>query len=122
MRLEIGLQFLNVLRKVVRSRGDVAPKGASSGLICPRSAAKSEIDTVWVERSERPELFGDDERRMIRQHDAAGADTDGLGASSDVADDDRRGCAGDAGHVVMFGFGWQNITSDVAALAMPGML
>jgi hypothetical protein len=46
MRLEIGLQFLNVLRKVVRSRGDVAPKGASSGLICPRSAAQSEIDTV----------------------------------------------------------------------------
>ena len=39
---------------------------------------------------------------MIRQHDAAGADTDDLGASSDVADDNRRGCAGDAGHVVMF--------------------
>ncbi len=41
--------------------------------------------------------------RMIRQHDAAGADADGLGASSDVANDDGRGGAGDAGHVVVFG-------------------
>ena len=38
---------------------------------------------------------------MIGQHDAAGADADGLGAARDMADHHAGGGAGDAGHVVM---------------------
>ena len=52
-----------------------------------------------IQRVERAELLGDHERRMVRQHDAAGADADGLRAAGHMADDDA-----------------------VAALAMPTML
>ena len=51
------------------------------------------------ERFERAELLGDDKRRVIRQHDAAGANTD-------VRVPPAR---------------WP-MTTDVAALAIPGML
>ena len=52
---------------------------------------------------ERPELLGDDERRVVGQHDAAGADPDRRRAAGHMGDDDRRRRAGDAGHVVMLG-------------------
>ncbi len=109
------MQLLYVLRKAVRSRNDVAAKSASGGLVSTWSTAEPEIDTVWIERGKRPELFGDNQRRMIRQHDAVGADADGLGASSDVAND-RRGCAGDARHVVMFRHPKPFVTPDFRVL------
>ena len=40
---------------------------------------------------------------MVRQHDAARADPHGLRAAGHMADDDARGRAGDADHVVMLG-------------------
>ena len=40
---------------------------------------------------------------MVRQHHAAGADADALGAAGHVANDDRRRRAGDTGHVVVLG-------------------
>ena len=52
---------------------------------------------------ERAEGLGDLQRRMVRQHDAAGADADRRGGGGDMADDHRRGGRGDAGHVVMLG-------------------
>ena len=72
-------------------------------MIGARRAAETEIDAARIERGERAELLGDDERRVVRQHDAAGADADGLGAAGHMADHDRRRRAGDAGHVVMLG-------------------
>jgi len=39
---------------------------------------------------------------MIRQHDAAGANADRLGSPSHIANYDRSGGAGNAGHIVMF--------------------
>ena len=71
-------------------------------MISARSAADAEIDAAGKERGERAELFGDDQRRMIGEHDAAGADADGFCAAGDVRDDDGSGGAGDAGHVVVF--------------------
>ena len=44
---------------------------------------------------ERAELLGDDQRRVVRQHDAAGADADRRRAGGDVADHHRGRRAGD---------------------------
>ena len=56
-----------------------------------------------MQRRERPELLGDHERRMVRQHDPAGADANRLRARRDVRDHDRRRGARDARGVVMLG-------------------
>jgi hypothetical protein len=100
-RLKIGPQLLDVLGEVVGGGRYVAAQCARGGLICTGSAAEPEIDTVWIERSEGPELLGDDEGRMVWQHDPAGADADRFRSACHMADDDRCGGAGDAGHVVM---------------------
>ena len=71
--------------------------------IGPRRAPETEIDASGKQRLERAELFGDDERRVIGEHDAAGADADRPRTGRDVSDDDGGGCARDAGHVVMLG-------------------
>ena len=56
-----------------------------------------------IERLERAELLGDHQRRVVRQHDAAGADADRARAAGDVPDHHRGRRAGDAGHVVVLG-------------------
>jgi hypothetical protein len=40
---------------------------------------------------------------MVGQHNAAGADADGVGRGGNVPDDDAGRGAGDAAHAVMFG-------------------
>ena len=72
-------------------------------LVGARRAPQPEIDAAREEARQRAELLRDDVRRMVRQHDAAGAHPDGLRPGRDVRDDDRRGGAGDASHVVMLG-------------------
>ena len=101
-RFEIGLQLLDVLGEVVGGGCYVAAQCARGGLICPGSASEPEIDTVRIERSERAELLRDDQGRMVWQHNAAGADADSFCSTCHMADDERRGGAGDARHVVMF--------------------
>jgi hypothetical protein len=56
-----------------------------------------------VQRRERAELLGDDERRVVREHHAAGADADGARAGGHVGDHHRRRRARHAGHVVVLG-------------------
>jgi hypothetical protein len=65
-------------------------------------AAKAKIDTARKERGQRAKLFSNHQRRMVRQHDAARADADRRSAIGDIADHDRCGGAGNAGHIVMF--------------------
>ena len=67
------------------------------------SAAQTEINPSRIKRFERAKLFGDYQRRMVRQHDAAGADADSRCSASEITDDDGGGGAGNARHVVMFG-------------------
>lgn len=99
--LEIGLQFFNVLRKIVRGRGHVSAQSVRGEYVSARGAAEAKIDAIGIQRGECSELLDDDERSMIWQHDAAGADANGFRAASDIANHDRRGGAGDAGHTVM---------------------
>ena len=101
--LEVPLQLHDVTREVVGARLEVAAQRACGQPVRPRRTSEAELDAPGEKSGQRAELLGDHERRMIRQHDAAGADADRLRAGGDVADDDRRGRAGDAGHVVVLG-------------------
>jgi hypothetical protein len=104
-RLRLGQQCLQ-LQHVLRKRfsgGGIAPHRPHRMLIGTRGAAEAEIDPAVVQRRERAELFGDHERRVVGQHDAAGADPDRFRSAGDVADDNRGGGARDTAHVVVFG-------------------
>ncbi len=98
---KIRLELFDVFWEGISSCGCVTAQSPHCGLVRAGRAAEAEINAARVERGERSELLCDDKRRMVGQHDAAGADTDGFCTASDVADNDRRGSAGDAGHVVV---------------------
>src|SRR5690606_32616512 len=87
----------------VRIAGKIAPQRPRGDGIRTRRAAEAEVDAARIERGKRAELLGDDERRMVRQHDAAGADTDRFRAFRDISEGDRGRGARNTGHSVMFG-------------------
>ncbi len=99
---EIGLQFEHVLGEAVGGHRAAAHR-PHRHLVGAGRPAEAEIDAAGKERFERAELLGDDQRGVVRQHDAAGADADGLRRGGELADDDGGGGAGDADHVVMLG-------------------
>ena len=101
-RAEQRLQLEHVVGERVGARV-IAAQRAQREHVGARRAAEAEIDAAGVERLERAELLGDHERRMVRQHDAAGADANRARPAGDVADHDRRRGARDADHVVMLG-------------------
>jgi hypothetical protein len=70
-------------------------------LIAARRATQSEVDPAREKRLQGPELLGDDQWRVIRKHDPAGAHPDRRCPSGDVSDDHGSRGAGDAGNVVM---------------------
>ncbi len=97
---EEGLHLEHVLRKVL-GRFRRAAQRAQGELIGARRAAEAKVDAVRKQPRQRAELLGDDVGRMVRQHDAAGADPDGAGSRRDMPDHDRRRGAGDPRHVVV---------------------
>ena len=68
-----------------------------------RRAAEPEVDASRVQRLERAELLGDHDRRVVREHDPAGADPDRLRAARDVGDHDGGRGARDPDGVVVLG-------------------
>jgi hypothetical protein len=66
-------------------------------------ASEAEIDAAWMQGGQRPELLGDHKRRMVGQHDPAGAEPDVLGVRGDMRDQHARGRGCDRRHVVMLG-------------------
>ena len=89
---------MHVLREGVGARR-VAAQRADRELVGARRAAEPEVDAARVERLQRPELLGDHERRVVREHDPARADADRRRAAATCA-----------------------ITTAVAALAIPTAL
>ena len=81
----------------------LAPQRACGYLIGSRGAPEREIDSPRKERLERAELLGDDERRVVRQHDAAGADANRRRVAGNRADDDSRRGARHRRDIVMLG-------------------
>ncbi len=100
---EVGLQFHDVLREGVGPRRCRPPQRARRHRVGAGRAAEAEVDASRVKRLERAELFGDDQRRMIGQHDAAGAHANPRRAAGHVTDHHGGGGTGDARHVVMLG-------------------
>ena len=101
---EVRLQLLHVVAE--SSSASDRNRGASARAVVwsvPGARPRPRSMRPGIERFERAELLGDDERRVIRQHDAAGADANRRRAAGDVPDDDRCRRAGDARHVVMLG-------------------
>ena len=78
-----------------------AAQSAQRELIGPGCAAQPKIDATWKQPFQRPELLGNDVGRMVGEHDAARADTDGFRSRRDMTDHDRCRGARDARHVVM---------------------
>jgi len=66
---------------------------------------------------EHPELFGDDQRGVVRQHDATRAQPDAVGVCRDVSDEHAGGGRGDGRDVVVLGVPDAAIA---AALCLPG--
>ena len=100
--VEVALELEDVLGKGVGSRR-IPAKGVHRRQIGAGSAAEPEVDPARVECLERPELLGDHERRVVREHDPARADADRARARRDVGDHDRRRGARDPERVVMLG-------------------
>ena len=107
-----GLTRLRI-RKVVPQLDDVPRERVGAHRISPQRehrelvragrTAQTEVDPARMQRLERPELLGDHERRMVRQHDPAGPDANRLRPVRDVRDHDRGRRAGDPDRVVVLG-------------------
>jgi hypothetical protein len=101
-RPEVGAQLLDLLLEADRG-AEVVAQGAGGGLVGAGGAAEPEVDPVAVDRRERPELLGDDQRRVVGEHHAAGPHADVVGVGGDVADEHRGRGARDARHPVVLG-------------------
>ena len=90
-RPEVADELEEVVGKRVGALWTTSPQGHHRRPVAAWGAAKPQIDPTRVERLERPELLGDHERGVVRQHDTARTHSDGRGAASDVRDE-HGGC------------------------------
>ena len=89
-RRQVRLQLEDVLREVVGCQR-VATQRLQRQLIGAGRPPQPEIDAAGEQRLERAELFGDDVRRVVGQHDATCADANGARARGNVRDHQRGG-------------------------------
>ena len=99
---EVADELLDLAGEVHRG-GLVAAQRAGRERVGAGGAPEAEVDAAGVDRREGAELLGDDVGRVVRQHDAAGTDSDRLGLVGDVPDEHRRRARRDAAHVVVLG-------------------
>ena len=100
---EIGLKLHHVAGELVRPARQCPPHRLRDALVRSGRAAKTQVDTPRKERGQRPELFRDQKRRMVGQHDPARADADGRRRMSDMGQHNGGRGRSDARHAVMFG-------------------
>jgi hypothetical protein len=98
-----GQDLQHVVGKLVGIGMQGAPQRRGRRRVGPRCASQSQIDPPREQRFERAELLGHLQRRVVGQHDAAGADADARRAAADVRQEHRRRRTGDARHVVVLG-------------------
>src|SRR6266436_4085306 len=88
-------------RSQIGTRGQIPPERSRGPSVSTRRTPKAKIDASGKQRLQRPELLGDHQRRVVRQHDAAGADPNRPSTASDMRNDNRSRGARDAGHIVV---------------------
>ena len=81
----------------------IAAQGEGFELAAAGSAADAEIDAVGKHGVEGAKDFGDLERGVVREHDAAGADADACGLGGGAGDEDLGRGAGEQIHGVVLG-------------------
>jgi hypothetical protein len=96
-------QFLQPFEEVVAlATVEPAAQRMRGGAVGAGRAAEAEIDPAGKQRLQHLEALGHHQRRMVRQHHAAGTDPDVLGHRRDLPDH-QIGCrARHRGEVVMF--------------------
>ncbi len=87
------------------------------GAVGAGRAAEAEVDAAGGHRLQRAELLGDHQRRVVGQHDAAGAEPDAVGVRGEVRQQDRGGRGGHPGHRVVLG---DPVAVEAAALGRAG--
>ncbi len=97
-------QFMQPLEKVVALAAiEPAAQRVRGGAVGARRAAEPEIDPAGKQRLQHLEALGHHQRRMVRQHHAAGADPDTAGHRGDLPDHEVGRGARHRGEVVMLG-------------------
>ena len=97
-------QFLQALEKIVAFAAvEPAAQRMRGGAVGAGRAAQSEIDAAGKQRLQHLEAFGHHQRRMVRQHHAAGADADVLRHRGDLPDHEIGRGARDRCEIVMLG-------------------
>ena len=96
-------EFIEEFREVIAGLAERPAERSRGEAIGAGRASDSKIDTAGIKGFEGAELLSNDEGRVVGEHDPAGADANGFGGVGNVADENRRGGTGDAGHVVVFG-------------------
>src|SRR3546814_8246641 len=89
-RFEILHQLDDIARRSIGVAVEGAAERVGGRLVRAGRSTEAVIDAAGMERIERAELLGDKQRRMVRQHDAAGADADGGRAGGGMAEGHRR--------------------------------
>ena len=97
------MQLEHVLWKIAFIARAVLSQGARCERIGAGGAAQPEVDPPRIERLQRAEMFGDDQRGVVGQHDAACSDPDRLGRSGDVPDQHAGRRTADPAHIVVLG-------------------
>ena len=97
-------QFVQPLEKIIALAAvEPAAQRVRGGAVGARRAAEAEIDPAGKQRLQHLEALGHHQRRMVRQHHAAGADPDVAGHRGDLPDHDIGRRARDRSEIVMFG-------------------
>ena len=97
-------QFMQPLEKIVALAAvEPAAQRIRGGAVGAGRAAEPEIDPAGKQRLQHLEALGDHQRRMVRQHHAAGADADMLGHRGDLPDHDIGRGARHRREIVMLG-------------------
>ena len=118
-RFKPAHQLHHILREAIHVGLQGPAQSAGGQLVRTRRAAKAQINTVRIERRQGAELFGDDQRGMVGQHNAPCPNPNGLGGRCDRPDHHRGRCTGDAGHVVVLG---QPVAGVAQSIGMGGQI
>ena len=78
LRTEVRPQLRKQFGKIVARLVQVAAKRAHRVTVAARCAAQSQIDATRIQGFQGSELFRNHQRRVIRQHDPAAANANGL--------------------------------------------
>lgn len=97
-----GAELAELLREVVGHRGlAVAAQGVGLELTAAGSATDAEVDATWEHGVQGAKDFGDLKGGVVREHDAAGADSNAGGLGSGTGDQDFGRGAGEQVHRVV---------------------